>query len=944
MKKLFVLLLLLVTTFALVSCDDVDLELEAPTNVSIAEGILTWNAVDDADGYLVVVGTDDYDVSPTTFDLNALDLTPGSYNVTVSSKSGDSVSVPSAVLIFVVEEDTPDELDAPTGLSIDGNVLSWNAVAGAARYQVAVGEELYETTEATFDLAPLFLAPGTYDVAVTAISGERASDGSVVLSHVVEASLDQEVVLSTILQTMNPLYAPDMDEQDFEYEDEYDQYVQMTVMVETYVTAAMNSQMTEENAIGLFNAFYSMPEKMAATDNLTALMEEMDGLEDFDLTTENLVYMLMEFLMMALEMGEAELTEVLAELGDSMDVTAIIANAFEDPDFLAVYNSFNQHLPVYYQDLYDSMFTDSWEHDALWALYNVGTMANDIFYDFDGHDPYYLEWGSDHLIMYYDTLVNAHLAGDTDFLQALADNSYDVLDPFFDLFYQLEEARYAEQEIEQIEMQLDLISTLRTTILEDPDMFSESLEGVLDYLLSVYDSVTPLLVLTADNAFEQGFLTLEEGLIIKDEVVFILQETLPDAEDFAHLYTMFGYLGEALTDTDMTEYIAQASVLGQYNHESLDLMLSILGDVDQTTVEDILAITDGLYTPEFEIDNPETGSYEYYPEVIDYAKVVELLVYVGHYVQDIETTYATEIASIEALMDSNFTQDTAFDALLMLLDELEGQMPPEQYDMVVALVEAMIADMDNIQAGLEIFETIGDELIDEFLTSEGAFFLQLIELIEEGPVDPAADVYQLLLSFVNYNDALLIGADQETIEAFLNALRAPLSVAVGQMFGPGEFELLFDELVPAIAEVIQNIATFEQALLDAAIALDAPNLYFASTWGFPPDMLAMVVAVLVIDEAITLPNSVMLYDTIDILFEDILGNETIMMMFDFDQMSLDAMHTQVVDTALMILGDIQTIATFDFDNLTWEQEEALFDFMFMIEELLYGQPEEPVVY
>jgi len=295
-------------------------------------------------------------------------------------------------------------------------------------------------------------------------------------------------------------------------------------------------------------------------------------------------------------------------------------------------------------------------------------------------------------------------------------------------------------------------------------------------------------------------------------------------------------------------------------------------------------------------------------------------------------------------MDSNFTQDTAFDALLMLLDELEGQMPPEQYDMVVALVEAMIADMDNIQAGLEIFETIGDELIDEFLTSEGAFFLQLIELIEEGPVDPAADVYQLLLSFVNYNDALLIGADQETIEAFLNALRAPLSVAVGQMFGPGEFELLFDELVPAIAEVIQNIATFEQALLDAAIDVDAPALYFASTWGLPPDMLSLAVAAITLDEALTLQNTLMLYETIDIIFEDILGHEMIMMGLELDQDGLDALQIEVVEMALMIVDDIQTIADFDFANLTWEQEEALFEFMFMIEELLYGQSEEPVFY
>ncbi len=104
-------------------------------------------------------------------------------------------------------------------------------------------------------------------------------------------------------------------------------------------------------------------------------------------------------------------------------------------------------------------------------------------------------------------------------------------------------------------------------------------------------------------------------------------------------------------------------------------------------------------------------------------------------------------------------------------------------------------------------------------------------------------------------------------------------------------------------------------------------------------MLNTAVAVLTLDEAITLQNSLMLYDTIDIVFEDILGNDTIMMMLEMDQTTLDMMHDDVVDMALAILGDIQTIADFDFANLTWEQEEALSSFMFMIEDILYPQPE-----
>ncbi len=128
--------------------------------------------------------------------------------------------------------------------------------------------------------------------------------------------------------------------------------------------------------------------------------------------------------------------------------------------------------------------------------------------------------------MFYDALVNARLAGDMDFLQELADNSYMELAPFFGLFGQLQDARYVSilQQIEQVEMQLDLVVNLSRNASEDPDR--DSLKGC---------STISFSSMTASHRFLRfRRLTVRSNRIrddrrndqIKDEIVSVLQETL----------------------------------------------------------------------------------------------------------------------------------------------------------------------------------------------------------------------------------------------------------------------------------------------------------------------------------------------------------------------------------------------------------------------------------
>lgn len=68
------------------------IKLNSPINLNIEEGILTWDEVPNAKGYIVYVDDKSYIVEVgSTFDLNVLELYIGSYSITVVAK-GDTIN------------------------------------------------------------------------------------------------------------------------------------------------------------------------------------------------------------------------------------------------------------------------------------------------------------------------------------------------------------------------------------------------------------------------------------------------------------------------------------------------------------------------------------------------------------------------------------------------------------------------------------------------------------------------------------------------------------------------------------------------------------------------------------------------------------------------------------------------------------------------------------
>ncbi|MCL2846260.1 MAG: hypothetical protein FWE38_01065 [Firmicutes bacterium] len=117
-------------------------QLAAPSNLTMTDRMLSWDAVTNAVGYIVFVnGLARPMITGTSFNFADLEINV-LYQFTVVAV-GDGVnfadSLPSApVFIHIFPAPVLPPLNAPTGLAMNGRVLSWNAVDGAAGYIVMV--------------------------------------------------------------------------------------------------------------------------------------------------------------------------------------------------------------------------------------------------------------------------------------------------------------------------------------------------------------------------------------------------------------------------------------------------------------------------------------------------------------------------------------------------------------------------------------------------------------------------------------------------------------------------------------------------------------------------------------------------------------------------------------------------------------------------------------
>ena len=124
--------------------------LASPTNVKVVDGVVTWDAVEGATGYTVLVDNEAYEVTEASYKLVTTDFEKNSvHSVYVMATNADSSksSAYSDVYTFTYL--------GLTSVSYSNGVVSWDSVVGAKKYGVVVndGSEVVVKGESKLEVA-----------------------------------------------------------------------------------------------------------------------------------------------------------------------------------------------------------------------------------------------------------------------------------------------------------------------------------------------------------------------------------------------------------------------------------------------------------------------------------------------------------------------------------------------------------------------------------------------------------------------------------------------------------------------------------------------------------------------------------------------------------------------------------------------------------------------
>jgi hypothetical protein len=170
------------------------IRLDTPSNLQVDSGILTFDAIEGKESYLITIDGQDYTSSSNRFDLRNIIITPNTYQIIVKAQ-GDGMfykdSYPSVMYEYTYNG--PVKLDDIKNLTLSStSVLSWDEVPGVDTYLFEVGDKVYTIYLNKFNLSTLSLEPGIYTFEITAIGDHYNTDDSDVTYYTYRVYSDSE--------------------------------------------------------------------------------------------------------------------------------------------------------------------------------------------------------------------------------------------------------------------------------------------------------------------------------------------------------------------------------------------------------------------------------------------------------------------------------------------------------------------------------------------------------------------------------------------------------------------------------------------------------------------------------------------------------------------------------------------------------------------------------
>jgi hypothetical protein len=850
------------------------------------------------------------------------------------------------VFVLVACGETELKLDAPKNVAINNGIVTWDSVEGAEEYIVYVGTQQFTVTTTTFNLGSLNLGAGNHTVYVVAKAGDKLSLPSSNKTYTIQ-SIDLTLLNQALLLLINPTYTLGMQESSFEDEWAYRDYQRNVSLVQTFSQTAFELGMDQAKALSMFTQVKNMGEGMGDVENFTDIKLQLDAF-DFDMDANEVAVMIYNLLLTGID--EIIIDENLRIDRDEArlaEINLLLQGFKTSAEGAALYNQLKALTsPAFYADL-DALFALDYQE---WEFYNlmsiIGyTIAPNIVYGWN--DSWYLTNPEPYVALFHNILTNAKVAGQTAFLDGLLYNDYPMLfNPFQYVNAYVYEKGWLTDSIAESEERIPMLLEFKALWIAEDDLFKEAIADFVSYATLLYDSVTPALIAALDT-LPGGMFGLDEVFIIKDEVLNILITTLPNAEAFGNMYEVLFTISAVFGDINATQYITHAPYLGEIDHAVVELILLYLDSISQTDLENILEITETLTYQEevtYEYWDWYTEQYiteTYYEQRTDPYAVIELALYLLNHVDAFVTANQNKVGALDALLDDAEMQQIyvkfiqGFKAIA--LEQMDDE---DDIEILILVTDELIAAYAPLRDVLDLLGEIGSGFIEEFLASDAAFFLGILNIQDYAEPSQAmfVDIELLIDLFVPYNTAFFTPMDLQTIENVLRLVKIPAKVAAvqGGVLAV-DFDTAFNAIVDEAAQVIFNIKTLQAFVVAHATALDLDGVMYLNTWEQEFEVDLMLTAVILLDNILTTQFETLLYQTINLVFDGILENSSVLLITEMLQSELNTQQADIIDMIEALIADIRLARTYTVGVPTPEQIDfirGIFD-MGMVEEQPY---------
>ena len=929
MKRLYLFIALILGVIGLAGCETTSFE--KPSNVSISGTIVSWDAVKDAESYIVIVNNQEHSVTVTSFDLSTLNLTAGSYSVTVVAKKGTTLSLPSASVTFVVEA-SGVTLTAPI-VTLTGHILSWTVVTNATAYQVIVNGTPYTTTGTTYDLSTLNLTAGIYTVTVKATAGSVLSQSSAPKTYTVISVENRDIIYTALLKVVNPSYEPSMDRTDFENDEEYQMYGRMSTMVNLYLDVAISEGMSGVDMANMLTFMVELPQNITSPQP-SLIKTELDKLGTFGLTPEIFTSFVMtlgdEFLQINLEEQEIRRLEMIEYIDDfQTDLNALVLSS----SYTGFMQAMRPYVNTYELSLFDQFGYDLAKIDLFKWYWHVKEYANYIEYGYSNDFEYTGELTDEYMMLFDSILWNIYYNDKTLFNTILNGSALDV---FYDIAILVSDYQNNVNEIKNIEQQIEMIEIVLDMMSNESEHLRTLFEEVITYLQTLYQAIPVTLITDFETLISSSDVSIEELMVFKDEMIEILIETLPEASSFELVYETLLTLAGGMTDTNVTTLVGHANSVATIERNSILLGLEFLGSIDTSLVNEVIAITDGL------VSDPVYDPYkEYYGEPdVDFVKVVDLIMLILNHIDGFIDEQQTLMDTIHAVDLEPMVIDFATFAVGLAKTELEMELDPSTYAQVSLLLDTFLLEIPTYMDFYDEVISMDIKLINNILLTQGQMLKDLALFIETEDKNPEVtlEFIELMVDHVmDYRGMIRSDLDLEFINTLVDVLKVPMMGVCLQTGIDDDCDGLVEVLKPGVVDLLTQVLMIEAVLMTELDSIT--NIYGQIvTWDVEFDLGLMAHVVISLDHIMD-SDKALFEDLMGIILTEIIGLDRVQSLLDLTETDLTELESTLQAKLDEVDADLDYLAALDYSTLS---ETQIGELRMFFDELFTISPKNPV--